>query len=169
MISLAAIPTDRPCICLRLRVLRWAAESCDWLPRPSCLPVVYQQRCHRQAADLWLFISSHPHHHPPTDGLWLFTQGEKGPKLMKYNKQEVIMGRLVVIAIYWSPEKMEIDPSLLIMCPLINVAALGFPLILITFPTSVCADGRSRCELTWRYFMYIKTVTSRIPDMIYVY
>ena len=42
---------------------------------------------------------------------------------MKYNKQEVIMGKLAVITIYWSPEKMEIDPSLLfircdlIMCP----------------------------------------------------
>lgn len=42
---------------------------------------------------------------------------------MKYNKQEVIMGKLVVITIYWSPEKWRLIPSLLIircdliMCP----------------------------------------------------
>ncbi|TKS87792.1 Double-stranded RNA-binding protein [Collichthys lucidus] len=31
---------------------------------------------------------------PPTDGLRLFTQGEKGPKLMKYNKQEAALSAL---------------------------------------------------------------------------
>lgn len=38
---------------------------------------------------------------------------------MKYNKQEAIMGKLVVITIYWSPEKMEIQSLLFIRCDLI--------------------------------------------------
>lgn len=124
MISLAAIPTDRPSICLRLRVLRcWARGLAATALMPACRisaalppssPLIYG--CLSP-------VTTPTTTTPPTDGLELFTQGEKDPKPNKYNKQKVIMGKVVVITIYWSPKKMEIDLSLLIircdliMCP----------------------------------------------------
>lgn len=124
-----------------------------------CLPVVYQQHCHRQAADLWLFISSrhHLHPHPSTDGLWLFTQGEKRPKPAEYNKQEVIIWKLIVITIYWSLKKWRlIRPALIIRCYLIICSRLIWlpqvsPLILITLSASACVDSPSHREMIWRY------------------
>lgn len=106
MISLAAIPTD-------MLVFFLGSASFTELPRPAigchsphaCLSYISSTATVKPL--IYGCLSRHHHHrpHPPTDGLWLFTQGEKGPKPMKYNKQEVIMGKLVVIAIYWSPEK----------------------------------------------------------------
>lgn len=66
MISLAAIPTDRPSVCLRLRVLHCAAVPYACLSYISNAATV-------KPPDLWLFISSpYPTTSTPptpTDGL----------------------------------------------------------------------------------------------------
>ena len=108
MISLPAIPTDRPTICLRLRVLRWAAEL-QGLAASAFIPAC------RISAELppsspW-FMAVYLQSPPPPPNLqqmgssYLLREKKKVPnRLNKYNKQEVIMGKLLVIAIYWSPE-----------------------------------------------------------------
>lgn len=153
-----------------------------WLPAP-CLPVVYQQHCHRQGR--WfmaVYLHSAPPPPPSCSNRWalaIYSGRAKSQNQWNTTNKGLIVWKSVVITIYWWLRKHRLIPHLHINhqalpdhVSQVHLSDLSFLLILITAPSpSVCVDTPDQCETTgwWVPYIFKSSYTKGPLRLIYVY